>query len=326
MITAFRLVSSALLAGFSAAVVAQDITFFEYPDFGGRRFAASYAVPNMGETGFNDRASSVVIHNGSWQLCTDSHFRGRCVTLEPGQYRNLGQIGMSNQVSSARQVAGSWGGSGGNWGGGSSAGAVTLYEGPGFNGSTFGVDNDVSNLGRTNFNDRARSMVINHGTWELCRDSDYRGGCQVYGPGRYGNLGWLGGEVSSIRRAGGGGGGPGGNWGGGAESWPPGWGSQARVVLYEHSGFGGRSYALTQEYVANFGSTGFNDRASSLRVERGYWMFCSDANFQGTCRTFGPGDYPTLPPGLQNSISSGRRLHDDYPYRSNPNWDGYSQQ
>ena len=203
MITAFRLVSSALLAGFSAAVVAQDITFFEFPDFGGRRFAASYAVPNMGETGFNDRASSVVIHNGSWQLCTDSHFRGRCVTLEPGQYRNLGQIGMSNQVSSARQVAGSWGGGGGNWGGGSSAGAVTLYEGPGFNGSTFGVDNDVSNLGRTNFNDRARSMVINHGTWELCRDSDYRGGCQVYGPGRYGNLGWLGGEVSSIRRAGG---------------------------------------------------------------------------------------------------------------------------
>ena len=318
---------AAALAAWSAVAVAQDITFFEYPDFNGRRFAASHAVTNMGETGFNDRASSVVIRNGSWQLCTDSHFRGRCVTLEAGQYRDLAQIGMSNQVSSARQIGGSWGGGsgGGNWGGGSGGGSqggsATLYDGYNFSGSSFGVDGDVSNLGRTNFNDRARSMIVNYGTWELCRDDGFRGGCQVYGPGRYANLGFLAGEASSIRRAGGGGG-PGGS----GESWPPGWGSQARVVLYEHSGFGGRSYPMTQEYVPNFASVGFNDRASSLRVERGYWLFCSDSNFQGTCRTFGPGDYPSLPPGLSNAISSGRRVHDDYPYRSNPNWEGYSQQ
>ena len=31
-----------------------------------------------------------------------------------------------------------------------------------------------------------------------------------------------------------------------------------------------------------------------MRVERGYWMFCSDANSCGECRTFGPGDYPSL--------------------------------
>ena len=55
-------------------------------------------------------------------------------------------------------------------------------------------------------------------------------------------------------------------------------------------------------------------------------MFCSDSGFQGTCRTFGPGDYPTLPPGLNNSISSGRRISEDYPYNANPSWNGYTQQ
>ena len=55
-------------------------------------------------------------------------------------------------------------------------------------------------------------------------------------------------------------------------------------------------------------------------------MFCSDANFQGECRTFGPGDYPTLPYELNNRISSGRRITADYPYRQNPSWDGYTQQ
>ena len=46
--------------------------------------------------------------------------------------------------------------------------------------------------------------------------------------------------------------------------------------------------------MPNLGNTGFNDRAQSMRVERGYWIFCSDAGFQGDCRTFGPGNYPTL--------------------------------
>jgi hypothetical protein len=76
--------------------------------------------------------------------------------------------------------------------------------------------------------------------------------------------------------------------------------------------------------MSNLDGTGFNDRASSLRVEGGYWLFCSDAGFRGTCRTFGPGDYPTLPPGLNNQISSGRRIHEDYPYNQSPAWDDRS--
>ncbi len=80
----------------------------------------------------------------------------------------------------------------------------------------------------------------------------------------------------------------------------------------------GRSYALN-ETMQNLGATGFNDRASSLRVTSGYWIFCSDSDFRGECRTFGPGDYASLP-GMNNAISSGRRISNDYPYSDQPDW------
>ena len=59
---------------------------------------------------------------------------------------------------------------------------------------------------------------------------------------------------------------------------------------------------VTSDSIPNLDGTGFNDRASSLRVERGYWLFCSDMQFQGECRTFAPGDYPTLPRGLNDAV------------------------
>ena len=52
----------------------------------------------------------------------------------------------------------------------------------------------------------------------------------------------------------------------------------------------------------NLDRTSFNDRAASLRVYSGYWIFCSDSEFRGDCRTFGPGDYASLP-GMNNVIS-----------------------
>jgi hypothetical protein len=81
----------------------------------------------------------------------------------------------------------------------------------------------------------------------------------------------------------------------------------------------GRAFPIGSEGASNLEGM-FNDRASSLRVDSGYWIFCSDANFRGECRTFGPGDYPMLPPELNDRISSGRRISNDYPYSQNPNW------
>jgi hypothetical protein len=66
------------------------------------------------------------------------------------------------------------------------------------------------------------------------------------------------------------------------------------------------------------GNTRFNDRAQSLRVDGGYRMSCSDADFQDTCRTFGPGSHASLPGALNNRPSSGRRITEQYPYNGPP--------
>jgi hypothetical protein len=94
------------------------------------------------------------------------------------------------------------------------------------------------------------------------------------------------------------------------------------VVLYEGPNFSGRSYVVTDNALRNLSGTGFNDRASSLRVEQGYWMFCSDADYNGECLTYGPGDYPNLSLELNNRISSARRISHRYPYNQNPTWGG----
>src|SRR5215468_2895880 len=63
-----------------------EIMFYEHPRFGGRSFSANQTIPNFAGVGFNDRAGSVIIRSGSWQLCSDAYFRGRCVTLNRGEY------------------------------------------------------------------------------------------------------------------------------------------------------------------------------------------------------------------------------------------------
>jgi hypothetical protein len=299
-------------AAVAAVASAGDITLYENDDYNGQRFTATTSVSDLARTGFNDRASSVVIGNGSWQLCSDAFFRGRCVNLDRGDYPSLRAMGLNDRVSSVREVG--WSGGGGGGGGG--AGGVTLFDYINFGGQSLSVNGPIANLdGR--FNDRAQSMIVHDGTWELCADANFGGGCQTYSVGRYESLGALSARLSSLRPAygsgGGGGWGGGGNWGGGN------WGSGNRAVLYEGANLSGRSFVF-RDSMRNLDGTGFNDRSLSLRIESGYWMFCSDADFNGECRTFGPGDYPTLPYGLNNRISSGRRISNDYPYNSNPNW------
>jgi hypothetical protein len=289
----------------SAIAAGPDITFYQLDGFQGRAYAANQTISNFADIGFNDHANSVVIRGGAWQLCSDAYFRGRCVTLNPGEYPSLASMGLANVVSSAREL--------GDWPGGAGGGGrrdrVVLYEGTGFSGRTYDVNGIIANFDGLGFNDRARSMVISEGTWELCIDSQFNGYCEVFGPGRHANLGRLTGELSSMRPVTGAGGG--GGWGGGS-----------RAILYEGTNLTGRSFVIGGEVLANLDGTGFNDRASSLRIEGGYWLFCTDAHFGGDCRTFGPGEYPTLPWGIANRISSGRRIHGTYPYNATPNWSG----
>jgi hypothetical protein len=214
-----RTLLALVLLAVGASASAAEMMLYSRDNFTGRRLQATDSIANLANTGFNDRATSVVVRDGAWQLCDDAYYRGRCVTVQPGRYPSLREIGLDNRISSVREL--------GHW-----------------------------------------------------------------GPPPQGSGG-------------------GGNWGGGV-----------RAVLYSNPDFHGERYVIEGNVLPDLANTGFNDRAQSLRVERGYWIFCSDAGFQGTCRTFGPGSYPSLGYGLDNKISSGRRISNDYPYNGPPNWGG----
>jgi hypothetical protein len=199
---------------------------------------------------------------------------------------------------------------------------IVFYEHDNFRGRTYSTDHSVSNFADTGFNDMASSMEIRGGRWEICQDAYFRGHCQAFGPGRYSSLGPQGfnDKVSSVRALGWTPDGEGG-WGGQAPTYGNDrWGAGARAVLYAERNLAGQPFPVPSSGIANLDRTGFNDRARSLRVESGYWIFCSDANFQGDCHTYGPGDYPSLPSGQRHSISSGRQVSAKYPYQSTPNW------
>src|SRR5450759_685083 len=87
-----------------ATQAAATITFYEGEGFRGRAFTTDKQVGNFERSGFNDRASSVVIDRGSWQVCEDARFEGRCVVLRRGSYDSLSGLGMNDRISSARPV------------------------------------------------------------------------------------------------------------------------------------------------------------------------------------------------------------------------------
>jgi hypothetical protein len=202
--------------------------------------------------------------------------------------------------------------------------AVTFFEFENFGGRQMATEGAVPSFRDRGFNDRAMSAIVDTAPVEVCMDANFQGACTIMNPGRYPTLGELRQRISSVRVLGGRDdrgvydrgdrgdraddradrrGGRGGNW--------------ASATLFAGPNMSGRSFTLGGQGAPDL--QGFNERASSLVVERGYWIFCSEAGFGGECRTFGPGRYDTLPPDLDNRISSGRRIQNDYPYARNPN-------
>ena len=89
-----------LVAGQAAA----QVTFYENDGFGGRSFTADRTIFNFDRLGYNDLASSATVRGGSWEVCTDARFEGRCVTLRPGDYPSLRALGLNDRISSVRQL------------------------------------------------------------------------------------------------------------------------------------------------------------------------------------------------------------------------------
>jgi len=95
------------VAAAAAAMAAQayaQITFYEGEGWRGRAFTADRPVRDFARTGFNDRASSVIVDRGQWEVCDDANFNGRCVVLRRGSYESLRGMGLDNSISSVRPI------------------------------------------------------------------------------------------------------------------------------------------------------------------------------------------------------------------------------
>jgi hypothetical protein len=307
-------VSSARPVGTTPVVGTQppgSITFYETKNFGGRQISTDRPMSNFGPSDFNALPQSAVVEGGSWQVCADYNFGGDCVILGPGRYPILDA--WSFRISSARPISAPMATLPQPAFAPRPKGGIIFFESENFGGRQFMIDQPDPNFSGSHAIDRYQSAIVEGGSWELCGDADFRGGCRIFVPGRYPELGGLSGRISSARPS----------YDQRGEMPRDEMRGRASATLFSGPYLTGRAFRLSAQEQSNLYDL-FNDRASSLRVDRGYWIFCSDADFRGECRTFGPGEYPILPPELDNRISSGRRISNDFPYTHNPNWQGWS--
>lgn len=280
------LIAATLAAGSLAAAHAGELTLYTHANFHGQPLTLNRSMANVSETGFNDRASSIVVGAGRWEVCTDANFQGHCAVLSPGEYDRLDPR-FNDRISSAREL-------GNRRGGRDRAALVELYDQQGFRGQRLALDRGNQNLVNSYFNDRTSSIVVRAGTWEVCSAAQFEGHCVVLGPGHYDHLGAeLTDRVSSVRPLG---------RGGRDRERDRGHGG-APVELFNVDG--ARMAAWND--VVSLGGTPFNDRVAALVVNQGQWEMCSAAGFRGQCVVMGPGQYAQLGQ-LGTTLSSMRRV------------------
>jgi hypothetical protein len=188
-----------LAAGLASAAgpPSADVVLYVDDDFRGRELAVAGDVRNLSQSGFNDEVSSVLVKRGHWELCEAADYRGRCEVLPPGSHASLRRIDLNDRVSSLRRIAPQAAADSGV-----ADGDVVFYWDAGFAGRSFGVSEDLADFARTGFNDRASSVSVRRGRWEICATANYGGRCEVLEAGDYANLRelQLNDKVSSVRR------------------------------------------------------------------------------------------------------------------------------
>lgn len=304
-------------AALSQAASAGEVLLFSGQDFQGREVAVRDTIRDLGSLGFNDRAASMVVRSGRWEVCVDADFRNECRVYEPGEYGNLER--MSNTITSLREVDGGRAGydnrdgyrdnrdgyrdnrDDGRGHRRREVASVQLFDSPDLRGRSIVLRDDIDNLSSLNFNDRTQSMNIQSGTWEFCQHNSFGGRCKVYEPGQYRNLertfhrSITSARVIERERERGRGRGRDDDMG-----------RRDGVELFSDEGFGGERM-LVREEIRNLAQHNYNDRAGSLIVYSGQWEFCQHGDFGGRCMTYGPGRYDRLG-ALNDAISSIRRV------------------
>src|SRR5688572_21445288 len=196
----------AVSAAAFATQAAAQVTFYEHSGFQGQSFTTEQQIGNLERSGFNNRASSAVVRGEAWEVCDGPSFTGRCVVLRPGEYTSFGTMGLNDSVSSVRAVNRTARSDDNRYAPApvaaqSGAPQITFYESERFGGRSFSTGQQVRNFERFGFNDRASSVVVRAGRWEVCDAVRFSGRCVVLRPGQYASLAAMGlnDRASSVR-------------------------------------------------------------------------------------------------------------------------------
>ena len=85
------------LALAASSVFAGQITLYQGGEFQGR------AMPTSSDVSVVAAASSVIVNDGTWEVCTSAYYHGQCAQLPPGKYARIDAT-LSAPIVSARQL------------------------------------------------------------------------------------------------------------------------------------------------------------------------------------------------------------------------------
>ncbi|MEM6666276.1 MAG: beta/gamma crystallin-related protein [Pseudomonadota bacterium] len=288
-----------------------ELVLYEDPDFRGRQLAINGFEDTLNGRGFNDRASSLRVYSGRWQICSDSRYGGRCEIVDRS-VRRLADIGLNDRITSVRPVdrfqshANS---------------RLILFEGSNFRGRQVVIDRFSDDLRNVRFNDIASSARVFGGAWEVCADTRYGGRCEIVSRdlNTLSSIG-LNDRITSVRPT---------NrsvsdrrfddrdyrdYGGRDAGY--GYGNdRARgfAIFFADPDCRGRQLNVSQP-IPRLRDVGFNDTISSIDIREGAFEVCTDNNFRGRCRIISRDVNYLRDLGLNDNISSIRPVFSDGHY------------
>lgn len=182
---------------FCALAHAAQVTAFKDQNFKGPELALEQPATDLTRVNFHDQISSIVVHHGAWQVCTQPGYQGDCVVLQPGSYATL-PARINHRIESMREVPAQATtlASADH----ASMPALVLFSAPRFMGRSHELAQDAHATLVTSFNAPPASLVVREGTWQLCTEPGYQGTCRIFRPGRYLDLQAETMPVMSLRR------------------------------------------------------------------------------------------------------------------------------
>lgn len=162
-----------------------SLVVYDQANYAGNSANFTSSASNLGPQ-WRRQARSININGGTWQVCEDPNFNGRCVTLSQsapdlGTY-NLRRIGSIRPIRQAGTYNnGTYSNGTYNNGNGtynasraSTRGwSITVYRNANYRGNPRRYTSAVSNLGRQ----PVRSITVGRGSWEICSGTNYTGDC-----------------------------------------------------------------------------------------------------------------------------------------------------